>query len=337
MLKNSGSPRVARLRVPNVAMLAAAVVAVALLAPAAATARADVAPATVAKSQATVKFKVGIAAGLQAGALYWDIMVASAQGFFKKRGLEPTFINTTNGPVTTQALAAGSTDMAAAASDALIMGARAGADIKMIGFNTLSTLSIVTRSDITTYRGLIGKKVAVTSLGAGSSLILFKMLEAHGINPSRINFVLSGGTPARFAALQSGAVDATIVSAPDDQSAKQAGFRILEYSQNLFSFMFVSSWVKRSFASSHPGVVQAYVNALQEAHTWMLKRGNLYRAAYILRKYTNSTQSASTITYDTVVNKLKALPAVVKPDTKTVGESLKVLNLPPSEAARYLR
>jgi hypothetical protein len=69
----------------------------------------------------------------------------------------------------------------------------------------------------------------------------------------------------------------------------------------------------------------------------MLKRGNRYRAAHILKRYTNSTQSATTITYETVVNKLKAMPAVVKPDAKTLGQSLKVLDIPPGEASKYLR
>jgi NitT/TauT family transport system substrate-binding protein len=289
-------------------------------------------------AQATpVKVKFAIAAGLQAGALYWDIMVASAQGYFKKHGIDPQVINTTNGPITTQAIAAGSVDMAAAASDALIAGARAGADIKMVAFNTLSTQAIVTNPSIKTYKDLIGKKVAVTSLGAGSSLILFNMLKSHGINPERLNFVLSGSTPQRFAALQAGAVDATIVSVPDDQSAKEAGFHILEYSQQRFPFMFVSTWVRRSFAKEHPALVKGYVAALQEAHTWMLKPANRYRAAHILKRYTNSTQSASTIAYNTVVNQLKALPASVKPDLKTLRESLKVLNIPPGDAGKLLK
>jgi ABC-type nitrate/sulfonate/bicarbonate transport system substrate-binding protein len=291
---------------------------------------------------ALTNLKVGIAGGINTGSLYWDEMVGEAQGFFKKHGLDVSFINTQNGPTTAQTLLGGSIDIGVGATDSFTAAVQRGAPLKLLTFNTLSPEALVVTKDIKSYQDLVGKKVAVTSLGAGSSLILFKMLEANHVDPKSVNFVLSGATPQRFAAMVSGAVQATLVAPPDDQTALQQGFRVLQYSQQVFNYMFISSWVSRSWAEKNPQAVAAYVAALQEAHNWMVKvKGKKYvplheyRASHILARYVSSNQKACDITYKTIFKTLKAITPSVRPNKPVLLQTLQVLGQPTDNLNQY--
>jgi NitT/TauT family transport system substrate-binding protein len=290
---------------------------------------------------ALTKLKIGVAGGLNTGSLYWDQLVGMSQGFFKKHGLDVEYINTSNGPTTAQLTLAGSVDIGMGATDAFTAAVQAGAPLKLISFNELAAQALITKPEIKSYQDLVGKKIAVTSLGAGSSLILFKMLQAHNIDPKSVNFVLSGATPQRFAAMVAGAVDATIVAPPDDQTAIQQGFKVLQFSQQVFNYMFISAWTTRSWADKNPETLKAYLAAVQEAHSWMVKPGakyvplHEYRASHILARYVNSNQKACDITYDTIFRKLKAVTQSIRPSQKVLLQTLQVLGQPTDNLGKY--
>jgi ABC-type taurine transport system substrate-binding protein len=167
------------------------------------------------------------------------------------------------------------------------------------------------------------------------------MLEENGIDPKSVNFVLSGATPQRFAAMVGGAVQATLVAAPDDQTAKQQGFHVLQYSQEVFNYMFISSWATRSWADKNPATLKAYVRALQDAHSWMVRGGKKYvplheyRASHILARYTDSNQKACDITYNTIFRKLHAVTQSVQPTKKVLLQTLQVVGQPTDNLNQY--
>lgn len=293
------------------------------------------------KKPALTNIKIGIAGGISAGTLYWDEMVAQSQGFFKKHGLNVTFLNTQNGPTTAQTLLGGSIDIGVGATDAFTAAVQHGAPLQVIAYQTLSPEALVVTKNINSYQDLVGKKVAVTSLGAGSSLILFKMFSANKVDPKSVNFVLSGATPQRFAAMVSGAVDATLVAPPDDATALQQGFKVLQYSQQVFNYMFISSWVSRSWATKNPETLKAYVAAIQDAHSFLVRPGKKYvplheyRASHILARYVNSNQAACDVSYTTILRKLKAVTQSVRPNRAVMLQTLQVLGQPTDNLAQY--
>jgi ABC-type nitrate/sulfonate/bicarbonate transport system substrate-binding protein len=290
---------------------------------------------------ALTNLKIGIAGGINTGSLYWDYMVASSQGFFKQHGLNVSYVNTSNGPTTAQAVLGGSVDIGAGATDSFTSAVQHSAPLQVVSYNTLSPEALVVTKDIKSYKDLVGKKIAVTSLGAGSSLILFKMLEANHVDTKSVNFVLSGATPQRFAAMVSGAVQATLVAPPDDQTALQEGFKVLQYSQQVFNYMFISSWVSRSWAQKNPDTLKAYVAALQEAHSWMVRAGKKYvplheyRASHILARYVSSNQKACDVTYGTIFGKLHAITQTIAPTKAGLLQTLQVLGQPTGNLDQY--
>jgi ABC-type nitrate/sulfonate/bicarbonate transport system substrate-binding protein len=75
---------------------------------------------------------------------------------------------------------------------------------------------------------LVGKKVAVSSLGAAGDSALRELLRKNGMDENHDAAVLAIGTTAtRLGALANGAVDAAMMTFPHNISAAEQGFREL--------------------------------------------------------------------------------------------------------------
>lgn len=282
--------------------------------------------------------KVALGGGINDGAIYWDEQIAEAQGFFKKNGLDVSFINAQGGgPDTVKAVQAGSAQFGSSATDAPVNGIDSGAKLKIIAAGQKSVLAVLGGPDVTTFDGLRGKKVAVTSLGAGSSLLLKKVLEKHGLDFQRdVKPVLSQATPQRVAALESGAVGATIAGPPDMFIPLKHGAHLLQYTQDAVPFMFICHFVSSSFAQEHPDTVKAYVRAIQQAHAWMTDPGNERAAEQILQQYTKIDAPTVHKSYQTIIGQLKAIPADAGFTVAEMKQDLAVLGKPTGSVSKYL-
>ncbi len=84
------------------------------------------------------------------------------------------------------------------------------------------------KPEIRDVKALKGKRVGVSGIGSGPDSLLREILRQHGLDPSRDVAVLSLGVmPTIFAGLQSGIVDAAMLSPPVTFKAEEAGFREL--------------------------------------------------------------------------------------------------------------
>lgn len=278
-----------------------------------------------------------MAAGIEAGSFYWDVMVADAKGYFQQNGIKPKFLNTKDGPGTVQAVTAGSAPFGVGATDAMVSGIDAGANVTVIAGVSYSDHALLVTKDIKSYDDLKGQKIASSALGAGSSLLTTYMLRQHGINPkSDVHFVLSGGTPERFAAMKAGGASATLVAPPALETGISSGFHVLEYANDAVRYMFMGAMVNKDFAQENPQLVKGFVAALAKANAWLADPANRSEAEKILEQYTKSTPQAAAGAYDTDIKKLKIFPegAKITPDllTKVLG----VMGKSGSDAQKYL-
>jgi NitT/TauT family transport system substrate-binding protein len=77
---------------------------------------------------------------------------------------------------------------------------------------------------------LKGKRIGIGSFGAAADLALRAALLKEGVDPDReVARLQIGGAGARYAALASGTVDATILSLPFNLDAEKAGYRNLSW------------------------------------------------------------------------------------------------------------
>ena len=151
--------------------------------------------------------------------------VAQDQGFFRRYGLEMTFVIVRNGPVGMAALASGETQLHSGSATGAVLGSAAeGMDLvfvagiinKLIG-NIMASPKIKTPAD------LKGKIIAVTSASGGSWMFTNLALEYWGLDAKRdgITFRILGDESVRSQALLNETVAATHLgytfSAPLDQ------------------------------------------------------------------------------------------------------------------------
>ncbi|HEY7168228.1 MAG TPA: ABC transporter substrate-binding protein [Candidatus Binatia bacterium] len=156
--------------------------------------------------------------------------VAREQGLFKKHELEmePVFIIAGRAA---QAMLAGEVQLGLIGPTHVTNAVAAGGDLVMfMGNQNKVRYLVVAQPGIKKPEDLKGKKIAIGASQAGlASLGTHAALENMGLNARRdnITLLLIGEEPVRLAALQTGSVQATLISPDFANTAKAQGFGIL--------------------------------------------------------------------------------------------------------------
>jgi NitT/TauT family transport system substrate-binding protein len=126
------------------------------------------------------------------------------------------------------ALTAGDLDYSTLSTSS-VEGTLKGMPLRVIAItNRHPLLGLVVRKGINGVADLRGKKLSVTSFGGATYGAALYLLKNHGLRPKEDITILAGGSNAvRIVALKQGAVDAVLMSAPDDIKAAGEGLQIL--------------------------------------------------------------------------------------------------------------
>lgn len=191
---------------------------------------------------------------------------------FGKDKITVSFPEITSGAKQTEAMAAGSLDVASAlGGTSAILAASNGADVKVVGIYSRAPKAfniMVKDPAIKTAADLQGKKVAGPK-GTILHQILVVALNKEGLKPDAVNFV-SLGIPASVNALMSGDADAALVAGADVLRAQKAGARILCNGEGLVDATIVIG-VSGKLLKEHPEVVKKYLAIHQQNIDFMNK------------------------------------------------------------------
>lgn len=125
-------------------------------------------------------------------------------------------------------LIAGDVQFLGGGGGGVINAALSGADVIMIGsIVNKGVQRVMARSDLRRPEDLRGKKVGVTRFGAASHLVLLIMLRGWNMNPSDVQMIQVGSSPAMMAALEKGGIDAAVLTEPTFFFAEDQGYRTL--------------------------------------------------------------------------------------------------------------
>jgi ABC-type nitrate/sulfonate/bicarbonate transport system substrate-binding protein len=126
------------------------------------------------------------------------------------------------------ALSAGDLDYSTLSTSS-IEGTLIGLPLRLIAVtNRHPLLGLVVRKGINGIADLRGKKLSVTSFGGATYGAALYLLKNNGLRPKEDVIILAGGTNSvRVGALKQGAVDAVLLSSPEDIKAAAEGFPIL--------------------------------------------------------------------------------------------------------------
>ncbi|HYJ16468.1 MAG TPA: ABC transporter substrate-binding protein [Candidatus Limnocylindria bacterium] len=155
--------------------------------------------------------------------------VAMERGFFEKEGLRPRYVQFQGTNLMLSALMANELDYVTILP--FIAGAATrGLPVKIVATTVkTSGYAIISRPDIDSVKALKGKRIAINTFGSSADFAIYQLLSRNGLDPNKdVTLQAIAGSPdARFAALLSGAVDATVVNSPFEYRAEQRGFKTL--------------------------------------------------------------------------------------------------------------
>ena len=186
--------------------------------------------------------------------------------------------NTISGPQDIQTVVTGDTDFGGAFNGAIVKLVAAKAPIKaVIGYygvddGTWAGFFVNEGSEIKSARDLIGKKVAMNTLGAHHEFMLREYLARAGLGPDEIKQVTLIVVPPLSGeqALRQHQVDVTALSGIfRDKALERGGIRPLFTDLELFGKFTAGSYVfSDSSLREHPNAVRKFVGAVARAIEW---------------------------------------------------------------------
>jgi len=234
-------------------------------------------------------------------ATHWPIYVGLKQGYYAAADLKLATVFTLSSNALVQQLAVGSLD--AALSTGIVDPLYAidkGAPIAVLRLEMVSPpYALVAKPTISSLRELKGKTIMVDGPKGITRLYVERMLAANGIKASEVEMLFAGATTARFAALQAGAVDATILLPPFSFFAESAGFRTLGLSVDYTPELpFTGAVVNRNWAMAHPAALVGLIKAHNQSMAWFLDAANREAAIDLMVDATHQKRDDVARAYD---------------------------------------
>jgi ABC-type nitrate/sulfonate/bicarbonate transport system substrate-binding protein len=196
------------------------------------------------------------------------LIVAKEVGLFKKYNLDPTLVFTTGGSLGIQAMIGGDVAMTLSDGSSSVVSKLAGVDIVVIA-SLLNTFpySLISLPEIKKVEQLKGGKIAVSRFGSATDLSVKMALARVGLNAEKdVTLLQIGAQTARYVALQSRNVQATIITPPFTLTARKAGMQtLIDMSELNIPFQLTALLALRPYLKVNPDVVMAVIRTLSEA------------------------------------------------------------------------
>jgi NitT/TauT family transport system substrate-binding protein len=219
-----------------------------------------------------------------ANAVEWPFYIAIHNGFFTEAGIKPDVIYVPSPAGLVQQLASGSLDVCDIGVVEPIHAVARGAAVAILRISgAVSPYAIVAKADIKTLKDLKGRTFIIGGLVDINRVYLERVLQAAGLKDSEIDISVAGSTSARFAAIKSGAADATMLAPPVNFFAEAAGFHtigmMIDYTKDM---PFGSTDVARGYAEKNRDALLRFAGALDKAYAWFNNNANREAAIDIL-------------------------------------------------------
>ena len=196
--------------------------------------------------------------------------VAQYEGYFKDEGLDVELVQITAN-VSIAALASGNIDYNLILQS-IVTGNLRGLPMKVAAILIERPNHVlVVHPSIQKFADLKGKKAAISSYGSLTD-ILARLTAAHyGLDPkSDIGFTAAGSSSGRLAQLQSGVVQAALVTPPGDVQAEKMGFKRLLEVGTLFPFPVNGVGLHENKLKNERDEVKRVLRALYRANQFIL-------------------------------------------------------------------
>jgi NitT/TauT family transport system substrate-binding protein len=231
----------------------------------------------------------------------WPIYIGIKNGFFAAAGIQidPIFAPSSNAIV--QQIAAGSINLSVGSG--LVDPIRAiekGAPIAIWRIDMQAPpYALLAKPAIKGIGELKGKIISIGGAKDITRIFVERMLVPNGVAPGEVDYVFAGATSARLSALQSGAVDAALLTSPQNFYAEAAGFSNLgwtiDYARDL---PFSGGAVNRAWAAANQPTLQRFLAAYNSSVQWFQDVANRNGAVRIMMEAGKQKQDEVEKSYD---------------------------------------
>ncbi len=231
----------------------------------------------------------------------WPLYIGIEKGFFEAVGIKVEPIFAQSSTAIAQQVAVGSVNVTVGSG--LIDPIRAiekGAPIAIWRIDMQAPpYALLAKPAIKSIKDLKGKTIIIGGAKDITRIFVERMLAPHGVKPSEVDYVFAGATSARLSALQSGAVDAAILTSPHNFYAESAGFTNLgwtiEYAKEL---PFSGGAVNRAWAAANKPTLDKFLAAYTKCVLWFQDRANRAEAVKIMAEISKLNREDVKKSYD---------------------------------------
>ncbi|HEX6513399.1 MAG TPA: ABC transporter substrate-binding protein [Chloroflexota bacterium] len=252
------------------------------------------------------------------------LWVTRDANLFERNGVNVD-LRPVEGTAATGALLAGETQLALIGGSEALHLAAGGADVVVIGvLEPVYPYQFEVPKDVKTAADLKGKKVSFGSGTGSSGTATTLVLKQLGLDPDKdvVTVHFSGGVPARLAAMQSGAIDAALITPPDNLAVEAAGFHSLVDTAELgLHAANETMLMKRSWLETNRPTAQKFVNAAVQGIA-ELKRNRQAGIAALAKYQKIQGQQALDAAYDFFAK--EEIPDVPEPRPEMFADILTI-------------
>lgn len=199
------------------------------------------------------------------------LWIAREAGMFEREGLSVSIELHEPIDTVTRLLRERHLDLALDVTENIILDAEHGGRLKVVGGNiNRLPFSFMARPQIRGWQDMRGARIGVSSLNAGSSSLVMKLMESHGLHhPQDYTLLPVGPILSRWEMLQKGEIDAGLQGAPLNHIARDLGYTDLGDPRATFpDFQFTSLDTDSDWAQANPDTLVAFLRAWADAHRW---------------------------------------------------------------------
>jgi ABC-type nitrate/sulfonate/bicarbonate transport system substrate-binding protein len=235
------------------------------------------------------------------GGFNWGLYVGQDKGFFTEAGIAVEVQGTPNSVTQMTDFSLGKFDIAMTAVDNIVAYVEGQGeapigpqgDFMAVMGSDSGFLSLVASPSVTKIEDLAGKTLSVDAMTTGYAFVLYEIMRRYGLNKDGLDkdkgnyeIVRAGGMVQRWNALREGKHAATLLSAPYNIIAQNAGFKELVKATDVIGpYQGNVAAVRRPWAQDNRTKIEAYIRAYRRSIAWLYEPNNRTEAIAILNSH----------------------------------------------------
>lgn len=234
---------------------------------------------------------------------YSPLYVTQCQNFWADENLTVEFVFFKSGSESQQAVLGDAVFLGAGGYTEPITLTAQGVPAVSFGFiEGALPYRLMTKPEITSVDQLEGKVLAVSRVGALSDQVTRIALNKIGFDPNKATYQAAGGSPDRFAALQSGAVDGTVLDSPTYLLAEEAGFNTLvNLAEELEGFPYELLWAKKDKIEQNKDIFLRFMRGYIRGATFLRDEANKDVVVPCIAKALGTDEETATLGWETTL------------------------------------